>query len=361
MPTMDRWTFAAARHWYEQRPRPRGCNYVPRTAVNATEMWQAATFDPATIDRELGWAAAAGLNSVRVFLQYLVWEENPAGQRTRFDSLLHLADRHGLSVVPCLFDDCAFSGRQPALGPQAPPVPGVHNSGWTPSPGHGRVTDRAAWPDLERFVRDLVGAFAEDHRVLLWDLYNEPGNAGMGDRSLPLVEAAFAWARAARPRQPLTTGLWWPQPTAPAELAAGVTRVNERALALSDVVSFHDYDDAASVRGRIDALRGHGRPLLCTEWVRRGPANSAIATHLPVFAAAGVGWYLWGLVNGRSQTHYPWGSAPGAAAPAVWFHDLLGADGLPHDPTELDLIRRDAAPPPGGLVDRPLPRSGGDK
>ncbi len=338
----DRWTPAAAQHWYDQRPRPRGANYVPSSAVNATEQWQAATFDPTTIERELGWAAAIGLNSVRVFLQYLIWEEDPAGQRSRFDELLGLAQRHGVSVVPCLFDDCAFSGRQPTLGSQPSPLPGVHNSGWTLSPGHARVADRDSWPGLERYVRDLVGAFAGDERILLWDLYNEPGNGGMEDRSLPLVEAAFDWARAERPRQPLTTGAWWPQPTAPRDLPPRIARINERALALSDVVSFHDYDDAASVQGKLSALSGHQRPILCTEWLRRGPAGSTFAGLLPLFAAEGVGWYFWGLVNGRSQTHFPWGSPPGAAVPPVWFHDLLGADGIPHDLAEIALLRGDA-------------------
>lgn len=348
----ERWTAAAAWRWFGARPRPRGCNYVPSTAVNTTAMWRAASFDASTIERELGWAAAVGLNSVRVFLQYLVWAEDPTGQRLHFARLLDLARRHGLSVVPCLFDDCAFSGRQPTLGPQPPPVPGVHNSGWTPSPGHGRVVDRTAWPDLERYVRDLVGAFATDDRILLWDLYNEPGNAGMGDRSRPLLEAAFAWARAEKPVQPLTTGLWWPQPTAPSGAAAGVARVNERALALSDITSFHDYDDAAAVRRRVDALRDQGRPILCTEWLRRGAAGSTFANLLPAFAAAGVGWYFWGLVNGQTQTHFPWGSPPGAAEPPIWFHDLLGTDGLPHDPVEVEILLRDAAtadsltPPP---------------
>ncbi len=323
-----RWTVEQARAWHEKLPWPVGSNYVPSYAVNTTEMWQAETFDPATIDRELALAQDLGFNSIRVFLQYLVWKHDPHGLKKRLAQLLDIADKRALTTMPVLFDDCAFAGKQPYLGKQDEPVPGVHNSGWTPSPGHQRVADKAAWPDLEKYVADLVGHFADDKRIIAWDLYNEPGNSGMGNRSLPLVRECFAWARKARPSQPLTIGVW----------NGGLKELNAAQLELSDVVSFHSYGNLDAVKGMVAGLRRHERPVLCTEWLSRG-LGSLPRTHLPFFKQERIACYNWGLVNGKTQTHYPWGSKKGAPEPKLWHHDLFRRDLAPYDPQELDFIR----------------------
>jgi len=52
----ERWTAKQAAEWYAAKPWLVGCNYTPRTAINQLEFWQADTFDPNTIDQELGWA-----------------------------------------------------------------------------------------------------------------------------------------------------------------------------------------------------------------------------------------------------------------------------------------------------------------
>ena len=199
------WSAERANEWFASMPLPFGCNFLPSTAVNSTEMWQAETFDPVNIERELLLAVGLGYNTVRVFLQFMVWEADPDGHNERLETFLRLADAAGITMMPILFDDCRFDDRDPYPGPQDEPKPGVHNSRWTPSPGYATADDPARWPQLKAYVSDVVGAFRNDRRVLVWDLYNEPG----GDRpkeSLPLVEAAFRWARAAGPRQPLTVG-----------------------------------------------------------------------------------------------------------------------------------------------------------
>ena len=304
----SRWSAQRAWKWYRAVGPICGCNYLPRTAVNSTEMWQAETFDPKTIDQELGWAQKHGLNSVRVFVQYIVYESDPEGLIRRMGRFLEIADKHGISVMFILFDDCWI--QEPALGEQPGPVPGVHNSRWTASPGRRRKR-RESWPALEKYVRRVIGRFARDKRVIVWDLYNEPKK-----ESRPLVEAAFGWARSARPEQPLTT-CW-------------------QASDLWDVASFHDYGPpkAAAL-----ARRTSQRPALCTECIAR-TRGSRIENVLPVFAEQGIGWYMWGLVKGRIQTHYPWGSKKGAPEPEVWFHDLLHPDGTPYAAGEIRIIRR---------------------
>jgi len=324
----SRWVPDRAWEWSKAHPWMCGFNYVPSTAVNTTELWQAETFDPATIDRELGWAAGLGFNTCRIFVQYLVWTRDPAGLKERMDRFLSLADKHRISVMFCLFDDCAFSGKEPFLGKQDAPVPGVHNSAWTSSPGLKRVVDRSSWTDLRAYVADVVGRFARDRRVVVWDLYNEPGNSDMGNKSLPLLEATFTWSREAGPTQPLTVGIW----------TDGLKEINRCCIEQSDVVSFHLYASTEAVSRKIADLKKTGRPILCTEWMAR-PLGGNFRTGLPAFKKEGVSCYCWGLVNGKTQTQFPWGSPKGAPEPKVWFHDLFRRDGTVYDPNETQFIR----------------------
>lgn len=329
--TEQLWPLERAQQWYQAVAPIRGCNYLPRTAVNDTEMWQAETFDLATIKQELGWAQKYGYNSVRVFLQYLVWEADPEGFKGRLATFLETAERHGFRVMPILFDDCAFANREPYLGQQDDPVPGIHNSGWVPSPGLARVTDRSVWPDLERYVKDILSSFADDPRVVVWDLYNEPGNSGMGEKSLPLVEAAFRWARDASPSQPLTAGPWRNFNDA----------MSQRLIELSDVVSFHSYEEPEGMKEKLGLLAAYGRPMLCTEWLKRQDGSTFEAI-LPLFEEHDVGWYHWGMVAGRTQTYMPWGSKPGDPVPVLWQHDVLRGDGTPYRRDELEALQRHA-------------------
>ena len=329
-----RWTAEQAWTWYRRQPWIVGFNYVPSTACNTTEFWSAKTFDPKTIDRELGWGAGLGFDSCRVFVQYLVWKHDPEGLKKRLAQFLALADRHGLTTTLVLFDDCAFGDppqTEPYLGKQRDPIPGMIAPSWTPSPGLKAVVDRSAWPDLEKYIKDLVGAFRQDKRVLMWDLYNEPGNTGMGNKSLPLVEATFAWARAAAPSQPLTMSPW-----------GGTVQLSQRQLELSDVVSFHFYGNLDGLRNQIANYKKHQRPVINTEWMAR-LQGSRWETDLPLFKREAVGCYNWGLVNGRTQCQFAWYHKRGTPEPKVWFHDLFHADGRPYDAKEHEAIRKTTA------------------
>lgn len=321
------WSAAKAWAWYEKAGVIKGVNYVPSTAVNLLEWWQADTFDPKTIDRELGYAHNAGYNSVRVNLSETVWEAHPAGLKNRLKTFLGLAQKHQLTVMLCLFDDVNFAKAVPRLGPQPPPKPHIHNSRWVPSPHPEMVTDRTRWPVLERYVKDIVGAFGQDNRVLVWDLYNEPGNGGLGTKSMPLAETTFAWARAMHPSQPLTTGPWVSYESEP----------NKRLYALSDVVTFHCYGTAAKAEKLLQFLQTYNRPILCTETIRRRP-DQDYADMLPVYAKYRVGWYNWGLVSGKQQTYLPWEDTT-RTINDPWHWDMLYPDGRPYRPAEVALIR----------------------
>jgi hypothetical protein len=344
-----RWSEARAREWAAAQPWLVGCNFIPSSAINPLEMWQAETFDPETIDRELGWAAGLGMNTVRVYLHDLAWTADPDGFAARLDRFLAIAASHGIRPLLVFFDDC---WHEPTPGPQPAPRPGVHNSGWVRSPGARALRDRASWDRLEAYVRAVVGAHAGDARVLGWDLYNEvtnyflplmsrpmPGRAvalaaAFASRpfrrgaSLALLQEVFRWTRAIAPSQPVTAGVWSPE-----------RWLSARLVALSDVVSFHHYRSAASLERTIARLAAHGRPLWCTEYMARR-AGCTLETHLPVFRRERVGCWNWGLVDGRTQTKFAWVDPPGGPEPAVWFHDLLQADGTPYRAEEAALLRR---------------------
>lgn len=343
-----RWTTERAWGWHAAQPWRLGCNYTPAHAVNQLEMWQADSFDAAALEAEMALAAAAGLNGLRVYLHDLLWAGDVAGAALRFDRFLSIAANHGHRVLPVLFDSCWHP--EPVAGPQPDPIPGVHNSRWVQAPGMPALNDPAQLPRLRRYVMDVVGRFADDPRILGWDIWNEPDNGPLVDSCdpadlrakgalvLPVLRQAFGWARAAGATQPLTSGVWlgdWSDPSrmSPLQLAQ---------LELSDVISFHNYGDAADFRQRLGWLERHGRPILCTEFMAR-PTGSRLESILPIAADAGVGTFCWGLVRGRTQTHLPWDSWQNPRLEhhdGPWFHDLFDEDHAPHDPAEIALMQR---------------------
>jgi len=321
-----RWSIEQANEWYARQPWLVGCNFIPSSAINQLEMWQVETFDPAIIDCELGWAASIGFNTVRTFLHDLAWEADPAGFKERLNFFLEIAYLHGIRPIIVIFDDCW--NPNPKIGSQPAPRPGIHNSGWLQSPSLDVVNRGAsAWFHLERYVTDIIGSFANDKRILFWDLYNEPGNNGNAEKSLPLVQYAFEWARGASPSQPLSVGLWNDYPT-----------LNEFQLAASDIITFHNYYPEDNLIKQIKQLKEYGRPVICTEYMAR-TQGSLFEKCLPIFRAENVGCFNWGLVSGKTQTIYPWESPGDQAEPELWFHDIFHSDGTPYRLEEIDFIR----------------------
>jgi hypothetical protein len=341
-----RWTEEQANAWYAQQPWPVGANFLPSNAINELEMWQAETFDPVTIDRELGFAEGIGMNTMRVFLHNLVWEQDSAGFQRRIDTFLSIAQKHHIRPIFVLLDSCWDP--YPKLGPQHPPIPGVHNSGWVQAPGAEVLGDPAQYPRIERYVEGVIGAFAHDPRILAWDLWNEPDNPNQGSyarnevknkeeiiqRLLPQV---FAWARSAHPTQPLTSGLYdgdW----ASVDAMPPVARIQ---FEQSDIITFHDYGWPEHFEHRVMELKQSHRPVICTEYMARS-AGSTFDTILPLAHRDHVGAINWGLVAGKSQTYLPWDSwrrPYTLEQPTVWFHDVFHPDGTPYREREAEIFR----------------------
>ena len=349
----DLWSKADAQRWSSTQPWPVGSNYTPATAINQLEMWQAETFDPATIDRELGWAERLHMNTMRVFLHNLLWERDARGFKVRMNVFLAIAAKHHIRPVFVLFDSCWDPN--PVAGPQHPPIPGVHNSGWVQAPGAARLADVAQYGKLEGYVKDVVGSFGHDSRILAWDVWNEPNNGGGGNYGAtpekPKLIAAllghvFDWAQSVDPVQPLTSGVWigdhWDD-------TATLDPIERIQIARSDVLSFHDYSWPETFEARARQMLSYGRPVLCTEFMARG-AGSTFDGSLPIGKRLNIGMINWGFVDGRTQTRLPWDSWKKPYTydkPQVWFHEVLRADLTPYRPAEAALIRRLAAAPKG--------------
>ena len=341
----QRWTEETANAWYAKQPWLVGANFVPSDAINQLEMFQAATFNPALNDKELGLAESIGMNTMRVFLQDQLWEQDPKGFTQRLDTFLTIAARHHIKPLFVLFDSCWEPN--PHLGPQHPPIPGIHNSGWVQSPGTVRLFDPSYEPKLKAYVQGVVGAFANDDRVLGWDIWNEPDNgndARFGEKKTKaelvaaLLPKAFEWARSVHPTQPLTSGVWAGDWTDPAKQSA-VTKIQ---LAESDIITFHNYDWPEGFEARVKSLQPLHRPIICTEYMARGN-GSTFDTILPLAKKYNVGAINWGLVAGKTQTYLPWDSWQRPyvlSQPTIWFHEVFRQDDTPYRQHEVDLIRQ---------------------
>lgn len=341
-----RWSEEKANGWYAQQGWLVGANFSPSTAINQLEMWQADTFDPETIDRELGWAADLGMNTMRVYLHDLPYEQDSTGFIKRIDQFLEISDKHNIKTLFVFFDSCWDPF--PEAGKQRAPKPHVHNSGWVQSPGQYALKDSTQYPRLERYVKGVVSHFAEDNRVLAWDIWNEPDNMtgpsyeaveikDKVDYVIPLLEKAFEWARSANPSQPLTSGIWGGGDWSSHEQLKPIEKLQ---IENSDIISFHHYEQPEDFEKRIKELQRYNRPLLCTEYMAR-PNGSTFEGFLPIAKEYQVAMFNWGFVDGKTQTKYPWDSwtKTYTAEPELWFHDILHTDGTPYKAEEVELIK----------------------
>lgn len=344
---VNRWSVEKAQNWQKATGLLVGSNFVPSTASNPLEMWQQATWDEQTIDRELHWAESLGFNCMRVFLSDLLWESDAETFYSHIDRFLEIAESHHIGIMFVFFD--SVWNPVSSLGPQPEPIPHLHNSQWIQSPSAARLKDHSQWSILKSYVQSILRRYGNDPRVVVWDLYNEPDNHNFGkfpeseladkwDHSFELLKSVFSWAREVNPTQPLTSGVWWQEWD---ENSLHNFRFNEFQLSHSDIITFHSYDTPDILEHKVRSLQRFGRPLVCTEYMAR-PRGSTFENALTFMAKERIGAINWGFVNGRSQTIYPWDSweIQYTAEPPIWFHDIFHADGTPYIQTEVDLIRK---------------------
>ena len=344
------WSPEKAWNWYENLPWLVGTNFNPSTSINQLEFWQEETFDPETIDRELGWSAELGMNMHRVYLHNLLWDQDSTGFLKRLNQYLDISTKHGIKTMFVLLDDVWHP--VPKLGKQPDPVPHVHNSGWVQAPGAEILGDTSRHIELESYIKGVITHFKDDERVLCWDLYNEPDNVTIipgraefevKDKhiySLSLLKKVFHWAREINPIQPLTVGIWRGEIEHWGSLDS-LPPLDSYMLRNSDVISFHAYDgDMKNIQTKINELKKFNRPLLCTEYIARGAGNT-FEKVMPLFKEEKIAAINWGFVSGKSNTIYPWSSwmYKFTNEPEVWHHDILRKDGSPHNEEEVKFIQ----------------------
>ena len=359
VPVPGRWSVERINKWYTGQPWLVGCNYYPASAINAIEMWQKTTWDPERVALELKWAEEIGMNTLRVYLHDVVWAAGEEGLYKRMDEFLDICSNYDIRPWFVFFDDCHFP--DPQTGRQPLPVRAFHNSGWVNCPARELAKRYAAGkanPEeiarLKGYVQNTIERFKDDERVLMWELYNEPGR-GLGtymmDTSNLLVYNSWQWAREVNPSQPITS-------TSLGSVGDNNIKINR---VNSDLHSIHVYGDSTELRKAIMQYQEDGRPIIVSEWLARD-YGSTVVSCLPLMKELNAGAVNWGFVAGKTNTIWNWDSRydqsgkmrdvkrereegnvvkPGQTypEPEIWFHDLLREDGTPYDPEEIAVFK----------------------
>ena len=355
-----RWTEERAWQWHNENGWMVGTNFNPSTSINQLEFWQEDTYDPETIERELEWSAELGMNMHRVYLHNLLWDQDSIGFLERVDNYLNISESKDIKTLFVLLDDVWHP--VPKLGKQPEPIPFVHNSGWVQAPGSEILGDSSRHDELRNYVKGVISHFADDKRVVGWDLYNEPDNVASSDPenlvnninfrglnrgpevkekhiySLSLLKKIFMWAREVTPSQPLTVGLWKDSETW--NDIDNLSAIDRFAISNSDVISFHAYGDLEETMKKIEDLEQFNRPLLCTEYLARGEQNT-FQIMLPLFKEKEIAAVNWGFVAGKTNTAFPWSSwqVEFDSLPKIWHHDIYLPDKTPYDEKEIAFLK----------------------
>ena len=374
--TLNRWSEKRIWDWYDNLPWLVGTNFITSSSINQLEFWQEKTFDVSLIEKELKFSASIGMNTHRVFLHDLLWQQDSIGFLERINKFLEISDRNEIKTLFVFFDD--VWNPLPKLGKQPKVIPNVHNSGWVQSPGARILYDTLNHDKLESYIKGVVSKFANDSRIIGWDLYNEPGQKGIASHNiskertielyrkigveitednysnydlnridpkdkkqvytLSLLKKTVKWVREINPSQPITIGIYewdvkWDDKN-------NLSELNKYILNNSDIISFHSYGSKNEVLRRVNELKNYNRPLLCTEYIAREYQNT-FENILPIFNDNKIGAYNWGLVSGKTNTIYPWKSwdSTYTRPPKKWHHDIFYRDGNPYSSEEIEFIK----------------------
>ena len=349
----NRWSEERAWQWHKEYGWMIGSNFNPSTSINQLEFWQEDTYDPETIERELEWSAELGMNTHRVYLHNLLWDQDSLGFMKRIENYLEISEAKGIKTLFVLLDDCWHPA--PKLGKQPEPMPFVHNSWWVQAPGSAILGDSSRHHEVKNYIKGVISHFADDKRVIGWDIYNEPGNVAptqkghnefaiKGDKdiyTLSLIRKAFKWAREANPSQPLTSSIWktWEKDEDWSKLD-NLSDLSRFIVSNSDIISFHTYGDIKEMKLRVDQLEIYNRPIMCTEYLARGQ-GSTFQAMLPLLKEKKIAAINWGFVAGKTNTIFPWSSwdIDFTAPPEIWHHDIYMPDKTPYDQEEIDFIK----------------------
>jgi hypothetical protein len=347
----EKWSKERIWEWYNSRPWIRGCNYMSADCANRIDQWQKLGFEERleTTDKELALMAKTGFNSIRIILEYIVWKEQHDGFMERFDRYLDVCSKHGISCMVVFGNDCMRpKGLEiNQIGEQKVDL-GYHGGRKLSQHGDlGIGYSLLDEPDLAlehyEMVREIVTKYKNDERIIIWDVFNEPGASKRGSMSLPHMLKYIEIIREIDPIQPITVGIFNEGKLNLSQL----TEIERAGVENSDIISYHDYCPYETNIQILNELKKLGRPILNTEWLARC-VGSNVEELFPLFFLENVGCYNWGFVAGKYQTYEPWNSIWDSYEknPDIkwdftkWFHDLYRPNHRPYNPVEINLIKK---------------------
>ncbi len=347
------WSKERVWQWYNSKPWIRGCNYMSADCANRIDQWQEYEFEERfeTTKKELALMSELGYNSIRIIPEFIVWEKEHDGFMDRFERYINLAAQNGISCMVVLGNDCCPPKEEALnrmrLGKQHVDW-GYHGGrkvsqhGSFDGAGYSVLDDAYYAEKYYEFVREIVEKYKNDERIIIWDVFNEPGNSKRNSMSLPHLKKFFEIIRGIDPIQPLTVGIW-----SRVVDFENLTDIEKYGLENSDIISYHNYENYEYNIKELKLLKKFDRPLINTEWLNRCGQNT-IEELFPLFYLEKVGCYNWGFVAGKYQTYEPWNGIWDGYNPnqyntfdfTKWFHDIYRPSHHPYNPRETELIKR---------------------
>lgn len=351
---MEKWTKERAWEWYNKQPWIRGFCYYPSCCLNMIEMWQEYNWDKvkATMEKEMAIAKEWGFNAVRILTLFDLYLDQPEAHLNHLEEFIQICDKNQIKVMVCIGNDCLVSKsnyKKPSYGEQEYDL-GYH-SGKAISPhivmnepGYA-LADEPEYFDLYlEYVEAIISKYAKDERVLLWDIYNEPGNSRRGMMSYKVMEESFKIARKYDTIQPCAACCWSYN-----EKDEPYKEIELKALEMSDVILYHGYMNYKKHKRTVKFLKKtYERPLFNTEWLHRIWHND-VEHFFPYFRKNKIAAFNWGFVRGKSQTNEPWewlfneyhlGHGKDWDF-TKWQHDLIRSNLEPYDFKEYEIIKRE--------------------
>ena len=348
----EKWTVKQANEWYKKQGWLRGCNFIGSDATNRLDMWQAYKSKEKliTAEKELALCEKIGFNTVRLWANFDVYYKEPESYMEIFDEYIELCGKYNQKVMVVLAHEedlprgdifvAKEMGEQPyALGEHQGRIP-MSKEQEALAPKHYMEYEQLK--DLYiKMVEDTVKKYANDERILCWNIMNEPGIT-IGERSIDILNTLFEVVRKQDPIQPLCADIW-------RSLDNGKIKTKEEQLAcdLSDIISFHSYLPYELLVEELSCWLKDGRPIFLTEWLHRINHNNIFEIY-PLLYLNNVANYCWGFVVGKTQTHEPWPHMWNEYEQGIitnydftkWQHDLFRPNYKPYDPREIALIEK---------------------
>ncbi len=262
----------------------RGFSIVPSWGARIEEAWW--SYDPKKMREEVALASKLHANCIRLWIDFTAWQADPKKVTARFLDAVAAIDEAGMKTMPCLFN--RWHDTQYDYG-------GLYME---------NILGKAWEAPMLEYVRTIVKPLAEDPRVLIWDICNEPQahlhgfdpknvEAGL---EVKFMEKVAETIRGCGAKQPITIGL------VTAEQIEGYAH-------FIDVLCAHPYaHDKEKLKEMILGLKKvqakYHKPLLANECIPGSFSDMTRAEvtkyYTQLLGEAGFGWMGWALKEGKA-------------------------------------------------------------